>query len=279
MSVRLSCGLIGMSRSSYSYESTKADDSELGALLSQKALERKRWGYRRLKTLLERDGHYDNHKRVFRIYQNEGLQVRKRKRKRHRIERKHEPVVTQKPNDRWSMDFVHDSTSTGLRLRMLTVVDDHTRECLWIELDRSISGHRVCRILDNLVELRGKPKCIHSDNGPEFAGVALDQWSYRNEVKHTFIQPGKPQQNCYVESFNGRLRDECLNEHWFESIIHAQQIVEDWRVDYNEVRPHSSLNRLTPQQYASSIQQQDHIDQNHRINYQILTEDYHSQRT
>ncbi len=136
---------------------------------------------------------------------------------------------------------------------MLTVVDDHTKRCLWIEVDSSISGCRVSRILDNLIDLYGKPERIHSDNGPEFAGMALDQWSYRNGVEHTFIQPGKPQQNCYVESFNGKLRDECLNEQWFDSVAQAREIVENWRVDYNEVRPHYSLNQKTPEEYAAEL--------------------------
>lgn len=252
MSLRLSCGLIGMSRSSYAYRSGR-DDAELLALIKEKALERKRWGYRRLHVLVRREGHQVNMKRTYRIYRDAGLQVRRRKRKRHRLERVHEIFESAEPNQRWSMDFVHDVTCGGRRMRMLTVVDDHTKRCLWIEVDSSISGHRVSRILDNLVELHGKPERVHSDNGPEFAGTALDQWSYANGVEHTFIQPGKPQQNCYVESFNGKLRDECLNEHWFESVAHARELVESWRVDYNEVRPHYSLGNKTPDEYAAEL--------------------------
>jgi len=203
--------------------------------------------------LVRREGMEINLKRTYRVYRDAGLQVGRRKRKRHRLARVHEIFESSKPNRRWSMDFVHDATWKGRRMRMLAVVDDHTKRCLWIEVDTSISGHRVSRILDNLVELHGRPERIHTDNGPEFAGMALDQWSYLNGVRHIFIRPGKPQQNCYVESFNGKLRDECLNEHWFDSVGHAREIVEKWRIDYNEVRPHYSLNQKTPSEYADEV--------------------------
>ena len=195
---------------------------------------------------VRREGHEVNLKRTYRIYSDAGLQVRRRKRKRHRLARVHEIFESSKPNQRWSMDFVHDSTWKGRRMRMLAVVDDHTKRCLWIEVDSSISGHRVSRILDNLVELHGKPERIHSDNGPEFAGMALDQWSYRNGVEHTFIQPGKPQQNCYVESFNGKLRDELLNGEIFYTLQEAQVLIERWRRHYNTIRPHSALGYRPP---------------------------------
>lgn len=270
-----------MSRSSYGYRSSR-DDSALLELLKAKAAERKRWGYRRLHVLVRREGHEVNLKRVYRIYRDAGLQVRRRKRKRHRLERVHEIFESAAPNQRWSLDFVHDSTWKGLRMRMLTIVDDHTRECLWIEVDGSISGHRVSRILDNLVDLRGRPGRIHTDNGPEFAGLALDRWSYMNGVEHTFIQPGKPQQNCYVESFNGKLRDECLNEHWFDSVPHARAIVEEWRSDYNEVRPHHTLGLKTPSDYAAELAasplgglKTETIDQAHDNNHNLTTGDSH----
>ena len=272
-----------MSRSSYAYRS-KRDDQPLKELLKKHAYERKRWGYRRLQVLVEREGLKANHKRVYRVYRDAGLQIRKRKHKRRRYDRRVETMTASSPNERWSMDFVHDSTCGGRRFRMLTIVDDHTRECLWIEVDQSLSGHRVSRILENLIELRGKPTCIHSDNGPEFISLALDQWCYRQQVKHTFIQPGKPQQNGYVESFNGRLRDECLNEHWFETIQHARQVIETWRLDYNEVRPHSSLNQRTPKQYIESIthhkpyQHIPIIDLIKQTNHTLTQDDSHSKR-
>ena len=233
-------------------------------LLKEKAAERKRWGYRRLHVLVRREGFDVNLKRTYRIYRQCGLQVRRRKHRRKKVQRVFEPFVSQAANQRWSMDwalvvmspsarYVHDWTSCGRAVKLLTVVDDCTKQCLWLETASSITGERVSNILDDIVELRGKPSGIHTDNGPEFAGVALDKWSYRNEVKHTFIQPGKPQQNCYIESFNGKLRDECLNEHWFENLDHARSILESWREDYNAVRPHQSIGNMTPDQYAAAL--------------------------
>jgi putative transposase len=269
-----------MSRSSYAYEPSR-DDSELAGLLREKALERKRWGYRRLHVLVRREGMEVNLKRTYRVYRDEGLQVRRRKRKRHRMARTFEPFVSTEPNQRWSMDFVHDCTWKGQAMRMLAVVDDCTKECLWIEVATSIPGSRVSQVLGDLSELRGKPARIHSDNGPEFAGMALDRWCYENGVEHTFIQPGKPQQNCYAESFNGKLRDECLNEHWFDSVAHARGIVESWWQDYNEVRPHSSLGNLTPSQYAAKLAasplgglgRNDTVDQSSNNNHKATTQD------
>jgi putative transposase len=216
----------------------------------QKAQQRKRWGYRRLHVLLRRDGHMDNHKRIYRIYKEEGLQVRKRPCKRARTQRSFELQVSEGPNQRWSLDFMHDSTSSGRKLRILNVVDDYTREALWMEVSTSISGQHVTRVLDRLIELRGKPKNLLTDNGPEFAGTALDAWTYERKINHQFIQPGKPNQNAYVESFNGKVRDECLNEHWWRNIDHARNKIERWREDYNQVRPHSSLNNQTPEAFA-----------------------------
>ena len=155
------------------------------------------------------------------------------------------------------MDFVHDATMHGQRIRMLNVVDDFTRKCLRIEVDSSLSGQRVTRVLDQLIETCGKPANLLMDNGPEFTGKALDQWGYKNKVKLDFIEPGKPMQHAYVESFNGKLRDECLNEHWFASVQEARTILEQWRVDYNEVRPHRSLNNMTPVEFGILAAQRD----------------------
>ena len=244
------CGLVQISRSCYRYKSRRPDDSTLRGALRQKAQQRKRWGYRRLQVLLRRDGHMDHHKRIYRIYKEEGLQVRKRPRKRARTQRSFELQVSEGPNQRWSLDFMHDSTSSGRKLRILNVVDDYTREALWMEVSTSISGQHVTRVLDRLIELRGKPKNLLTDNGPEFAGTALDAWTYERKINHQFIQPGKPNQNAYVESFNGKVRDECLNEHWWRNIDHARNKIERWREDYNQVRPHSSLNKQTPEAFA-----------------------------
>jgi len=156
----------------------------------------------------------------------------------------------QRVNEKWSMDFVTDSIVTGKRFRALTIVDDYSRECPVIEVDTSLGGRRVVSVLDRLAEIRGLPEVITIDNGPEFAGRALDEWAYRKGVKLNFIRPGKPIENAYIESFNGRFRDECLNTNWFLSLKHAKAVIEEWRKDYNEVRPHSSLNGSTPKEYA-----------------------------
>jgi len=248
--VTRACGLVQISRSSYRYQSRREDDGDLRTAIREKAQQRKRWGYRRLQVLLQRDGYMDNHKRIHRIYKEEGLQVRKRRRKRARTKRSFELLPSDGPNQRWSMDFMHDSTASGRKLRILNVVDDYTREALWMEVSTSISGQHVARVLDRLIELRGKPKNLLTDNGPEFAGTALDAWTYERKINHQFIQPGKPNQNAYVESFNGKVRDECLNEHWWRNIDHARNKIERWREDYNQVRPHSSLKNQTPNAFA-----------------------------
>jgi putative transposase len=214
--------------------------------------------------LLRRDGWTDNHKRIERLYRDEGLQVPKRKKRKTAYKRKERPAAPVRMNERWSMDFVHDVTAQGRKLRMLNVVDDFTRECLWIETDTSLNGERVKRVLDSLIDLRGKPGRMVMDNGAEFTGHVLDQWSYETGVPLDFIQPGKPQQNGFVESFNGKLRDECLNEHWFRDVAEAQELIEEWRVDYNEKRPHSSLNYLTPAEFVAILplggEDGDHLD-------------------
>jgi len=235
------------------YLPKERNDEPLREALREKARERKRWGYRRLIVLLRRDGWQDNHKRIERIYREERLQVPKRKKRQTAYKRKEKPAPPVRINERWSMDFVHDATAQGRKLRMLNIVDDYTRECLWIETDTSLNGERVKRVLSCLIELRGRPSRLVMDNGPEFRGHVLDQWAYENSVPLDFIDPGKPQQNGYVESFNGKFRDECLNEYWFRDVAEAQEIIEDWRVDYNRNRPHSSLDYLAPAEYAARL--------------------------
>jgi putative transposase len=194
----------------------------------------------------------DNHKRVYRLYCSEGLQVRKRRRRKQRLARGIErPPAPQRANERWSLDFVHDRLANGRALRLLTIHDDYTRECLWIEADISLSGPRVTRVLDYVAELRGRPSSILTDNGPEFAGLALERWSHDHQVQHRFIAPGKPSQNSYIESFNGKLRDECLNEQEFINLEHAKEQIEAFREDYNQTRPHSSLDEMTPAEFAA----------------------------
>lgn len=237
--------------SSYYYQPAPRGDTELRDALKEAAAKRNRWGYRMLTVLLRRQGFADNHKRIYRVYREEGLQVpirRKRKTARWRGER---PAPTSHRNDRWAMDFVSDQLACGRRIRTLNIVDEHTRECLAIEVDTSIGSARVCRVLDRIVAERGHPERLLTDNGPEFTGKELDRWGYEHCVKLEFIQPGKPTQNAFVESFNGTFRDECLNENWFLSLDDARQIIENWRVDYNEVRPHGSLGDQTPVEFAT----------------------------
>jgi len=247
------CGLIQLAVSSYYYQphSTR-DDAPLRAALRRHAHTRRRWGYRRLLVLVRREGFTDNHKRVQRLYRAEGLQVRRRQRRKQRLPRGgSRPETPTQPNQRWSLDFVHDRLINGRALRLLTVVDDHTRECLWIEADTSLPGARVARVLDQLVELRGRPAQVLTDNGPEFAGLTLDRWAHQHQVHQRFIDPGKPSQNGHIESFNGKLRDECLNEHEFRDLGHARELLEAFQHDYNHLRPHSSLDNLTPAEYAA----------------------------
>ena len=210
--------------------------------------------------MLLREGYRINHKRTERLYREEGLSLRlKRRRKRS----SHLRVVLAEPeriNQHWSMDFVSDSLYNGRRFRTLTVVDDLSKECPVLEVDHSLTGQRVARVLDRVALTRGLPDLITVDNGPEFISKALDAWAHANGVKLHFIQPGKPTQNAYIESFNGKFRDECLNEHVFTSLHDAQTKIESWRKDYNENRPHRSLKQLTPNEFAARFNQQEQTE-------------------
>ena len=256
MSAMRACRTVDMALSSYRYEAQAApDEASLRRLLRAHAEKRRRWGYRRLQTLLIRDGYPINHKRVYRLYCAENLQVRRRKKPRLRVPKAAgKAPATTRANECWSLDFVHDRLVGGRSLRLLTVVDTHTRECLWIEADRSLSGTRVARVLDQLIDLRGKPDSILTDNGSEFTSLAMQEWAERSKTWHRYIEPGKPSQNGFIESFNGKLRDECLNENVFLSLTHARSLLEDFIVDYNEVRPHSSLGAMTPGEYKRSLE-------------------------
>jgi len=251
MSERHACRLMGLGRSTHRYRARKAErDSELRTRLKELAARRMRFGYRRLTAMLLREGMAANHKRVYRLYREEGLAMRIRQRRRIRWNGVVTRLAASRRNERWSMDFVSDGISTGRVIRMLTLVDDCTRECPAIEVDTSLGGLRVCRVLDRIASERGLPEAIVLDNGPEFRGRALAAWSAERGVRLEFIQPGKPVQNAYVESFNGRLRDECLNANWFTSLSDARRKIETWRQDYNQQRPHSSLNYLPPAEFA-----------------------------
>lgn len=246
------CGLIGISRSLYGYRSRRPGIAGLRERICELAGEKRRYGYRRIHLLLGREGWRVNRKRTYRLYREAGLMVRRRKRKRIGLfERKPLPKPSA-VNRSWSMDFVADGLCDGRKLRCLTIVDDYSRECPAIEVDTSITGRRVVAVLERLAELRGLPLSITVDHGPEFEGQVLDAWAYQHGVQLNFIRPGKPIENAYIESFNGRFRDECLNEHWFVTMAHAREVIEKWRIEYNTERPHSSLGDLTPEQYAKN---------------------------
>jgi len=250
ISERRVCRLLRLARGTKRYQPRRqADEAELRQRLRELATERPRFGYRRLGALLEREGRRVNHKRVHRLYRADGLSLRRKKRKRLRRSAPPEVVLTG-GNQRWSMDFVSDAIA-GLRpFRVFALVADYTRECLALEADTSLSGERVKRVLDRVATERGRPGAVLSDNGPEFTARVLEAWSLENRVRRDFIEPGKPQQNAYVESFNGRLREECLNTQWFTSLADARRKLEAWRMDYNGARPHSSLGYRTPLEFA-----------------------------
>ncbi len=251
LSERRACGVVGIKRSSCRYVGRRPELGGLRGRLRELAQERRRFGYRRLTVLLRREGWTVNHKRVYRMYREEGLGVRRRKRKRMGAVERQALAIPVRSNERWSMDFISDALSAGGKFRSLNIVDDFNRECLAAEVDTSIPGARVVRVLERLRERRGLPQVLVMDNGPEFAGQAVDVWAYEQGVKLHFIEPGKPVQNAFIESFNGKMRDECLNEHWFTSLGEARETIEAWRRDYNEVRPHSALGNRTPQEFTA----------------------------
>jgi putative transposase len=242
--------LVGLHRSTARFALKPKDDDVMKQRLKSVAAQRPRFGYRRLAIMLRRAGVQINRKRVYRLYREEGLQVRKKPRKRLARRRENILEAPTKPKQIWSMDFVYDTLVSGRAIRCLTVVDNFNKFSPAIEVDFSLPGARVARILDFLKETHGLPEIITVDNGTEFVSKALDSWAYANGVKLHFIQPGKPVQNCYIESFNGKLRDECLNQHQFNTLEEAQDLIEDWRDDYNRARPHSSLNELTPLEFT-----------------------------
>ena len=252
LSERRACLLSGVYPSVYRYEVKRGNDDALRRRMRELAGQRKRFGSPRLHIMLKREGLVVNHKRTERIYREEGLVLRRKRRRKGAAGARVIIPAPQRPNQKWSMDFVSDSTVTGRRFRALTIVDEYSRECPAIEVDTSLGGIRVVSVLERLAETRGLPEVITVDNGPEFAGKALDEWAYRRGVKLNFIRPGKPVENAFAESFNGRLRDECLNTTWFMSIKHAREVIESWRHDYNEVRPHGSLKGKSPKEYAEA---------------------------
>jgi putative transposase len=251
LSEKRACGLMGITRWSNRYKSRKDSQAALRLRLRELAGSRVRYGYRRLTVLLRREGWAVNAKRVYRLYREEELQVRSSKRTKRTPQARVALPGASRPNQRWSMDFVSDRFADGRWFRILTVVDQYTRECLCVHPERSQTGRKVAEQLTEIVALRGAPESITSDNGSEFVGKAMELWSQRTGVKLDFIRPGKPVENAFVESFNGRLRDECLNVEVFLDTADAQRKLDQWRSDFNGSRPHSSLDDRTPAEFAA----------------------------
>ncbi len=253
LSERRACGLVGADRTMIRYRSRRSPDIELREQIRDLANARKRFGYRRLFILLRQAGEPSGVNRIYRLYREEGLSVRKRRSRKRAVGTRGPIPIEAKANARWSLDFVHDQFASGHRFRVLNIVDDATRECLAAIPDTSISGRRVARELTALIGRRGKPGTIVSDNGTEFTSNAMLSWSEEHRIAWHFIAPGKPMQNGFCESFNGRMRDELLNETLFLGLDHAREKIAAWVDDYNHRRPHSALAYLTPAAYAASL--------------------------
>jgi putative transposase len=250
-SMRKACAAIGLSRMVYLYQPVAADNTALVMRMKEITQTRVHYGYRRVHVMLKREGFKDNHKRVYRLYKEQGLTLRHKRPKRNKAAQLRQPkTLAHGINQIWSMDFVADNLFDRRKLRMLTVVDCYTRESLAIHVGQSLKGEDVVRVLSRIVHERGQPQTIKTDNGSEFISKVMDKWAYERGIELDFSRPGKPTDNAMVESFNGRLRQECLNEHWFMSLADAQDKIETWRRDYNEARPHSALDWLTPMEFA-----------------------------
>ena len=253
ISVRRACRLLSLQPSTFYKKSVRDPQTALRLRLKELAGSRPRYGYRRLHVLLVRGGWEVGVKRVYRLYKEEGLSLRIKSRKRRAQTIRVSPPPANAPNECWSIDFVHDRLASGRQIRALTVIDNHTRESLCIEVDYSLPAPRVTEALDRVIAIRGKPASIRLDNGTEFRCFHFDHWAWGRRIRLDFTDPGRPVQNCFIESFNGRFRDECLRVAWFESLAEARKIIETWRVDYNKTRPHSSLGNLAPAQYLAQL--------------------------
>lgn len=257
-SQRRICAALGICRSSIRYISSRQDHF-IRERLRALSHERHRFGYRRLHVLLQREGMVKNIKKTYRLYRQEGLSVRRRKGRKRAMGSRTSLIRAHRVNQVWSLDFVSDALADGRRIRILSIIDQYTRECLGLITDTSISGSRVARELTTLIRTRANPETIVSDNGTEFTSKAILMWAAQHNVHWHYITPGCPIENGYTESFNGSFRDECLNEHWFESLNHARKIIGDWQDDYNRIRPHSSLGYLTPQHFAGQVNRQQSV--------------------
>ena len=250
VSQRRACSVLGVDRSSVRYRSVRADDTELRQAMKAVAAERRRFGYRRVHVMLERQGWQVNQKKLRRLYSEEKLQVRKRGGRKRALGTRRPMLVPDRPNERWSLDFVSDAFTDGRRFRVLAIVDDFSRECLALVADTSLSGLRVTRELTAIIARRGRPRTIVSDNGTELTSMAVLKWCQDTRIEWHYIAPGKPMQNAFVESFNGSFRDELLNETLFSSLAEAREKITAWKEDYNRTRPHSSLGNLTPHEFT-----------------------------
>ena len=257
-SQRKACELALIPRSTFRYQADEEEDNQLRKRLTELAQEKPRYGYRRLEVLLRREGEVVNHKRVFRVYQAAGLSVKRKKRK-HLTRAGQAIVPSSSPNQQWALDFVHDRLASGRTIRVLTVVDTFTRECLALEVDSCLPSRRVTRALDNIIFQRGRPERIVLDNGSELTSRHFLAWGIERRVNLAHIQPGKPVQNAFIESFNGKLRDECLNTSWFRNLWDARKRIENWRQEYNEKRPHSSLDYRTPHEFAQAFAESQNV--------------------
>ena len=256
LSERRACRLVGLSRDSYRHPPRPSElNAALGEQIRQTALVRRRFGYRRIHDMLREQFPGVNHKRIYRLYRQANLTVKKRRKAKRPAQERVPLQLARNINEVLSMDFVSDSLSNGRRIKCLTVVDDFSKESLEIAVDYGISGQYVTRVLDQVARFRGYPAAVRTDNGPEFTSRAFLAWTHKNGIRHILIEPGKPMQNGYIESFNGKFRDECLNEQWFESLSQARECIARWRQDYNEVRPHSSLGRIPPARFAQQHRQ------------------------
>ena len=251
LSERRACRLVGLSRDSFRHPPEPDQATvELSGKIVEIAQARRRFGYRRVHDMLRPEFPGVNHKRIYRLYSEANLTVRKRKKAKRPASERVALQIAKSVNEVWSMDFVSDSLVNGRRIKCLTVADDFSHECVDITADYGISGQYVTRLLDRAAIFRGYPLAVRTDNGPEFTCRAFMAWAQSHGIRHILIEPGRPMQNGYIESFNGRFRDECLNEHWFETLHQARSTIAAWRQDYNEVRPHSSIGRIPPARFA-----------------------------
>lgn len=257
LSQRRAVKLLGASRTllGYTPKPNELNDT-LRLKMKELATKFRRWGHPKIYILVRREGYAVNHKRTERLYKEEGLSLRIRKRKKFASVTRVKLAGPTAPNQVWAMDFVHDALWSGRRFKSLTIVDTFTKECLSIEVDTSLNGLRVVRVLEDLTDLKGLPDSIRVDNGPEFISKVLDAWAYSKGVKLDFIRPGKPTDNGHIESFNGKFRDGCLNENYFLDLEEAKEVIENWRIEYNTLRPHDSLDDLTPEEFMKNYKQQ-----------------------